>query len=560
MSARRWRSFAHLFGDSRRVLVASVVLSILQAAMLMPVALIVKHVFDTLVPRGDTGAIVVSGLVVLGLYLASASLGLLTAHMVLRATRRAIVRLRGQLLERVIGFPRAWFDRTELGTLHSTIVQDSDRVDAMANVLVGRILPAATVSLGLSAILVVLNPLLFAVLLLVVPLMIGVGRLLGRRVRVRMRHLQRTFDAFSSGTQRTLRAITLVKVQGAERSELATRRGEHAELGGAAMDIAWIRGAYSIVQSAVAAMAGVIVLVFGGVATARGDMSFGELVSFYAVLALLLRQLGTVVDGFPLVLGGYEAISRLDDLLEAEETEPYRGTRAIEHRGTLALDSVTFSYADEPLLEKVDLRIEAGERVAIFGPNGAGKTTVANLLLGLYRPDSGRVLADGIPYDELDVGALRRRMGVVLQDPVIFPGSIADNIAYGHPGATADDVRRAAEWATADAFVEHMPRGYETPVGDDGNLLSGGQRQRIAVARALVARPSLLVLDEPTTHLDDASIRALMERLCNFPGAPAVLMISHDPEVARVVDTVYHVRSGHVVRIEHRPPAAVATA
>ena len=559
MSRRRWRAFAALFDDSRRVLVASLFVSIAQALVLLPVALIVKRIFDTYVPHGDTGPIVLSGIVVLALYLVSAGLGLLTAYMVLRATKRAITRLRGELIERVVAFPRAWFDRTKLGELQSTIVMDSERVDAMANVLVGTILPAATVAVGLSAILIVLNPLLFAVLVTVVPLLIFFGKVLGRSVRGRMRRLQRAWDAFSSGTQMTLRAITLVKVQGAERTEVEARRADHVQLGRAGLDLAWVRGAYGIVQSAIAASSGVIVLVFGGVAAARHDMTIGELLSFYAVLALLLRQVNAILGGVPQVLSGYESVSRLDDLLEAEDEEPYRGSRVVDRPGTIELRGVTFGYGDTPLLRDVDLTIAPGERVAIFGPNGAGKSTLLNLLLGLYRPDKGRLLAGGIPYDELDVSALRRRMGVVLQDPVVFPGSIAENIAYGHPGASPAEVRRAAEWATAASFIEDLPDGYETDAGDEGALISGGQRQRIAIARALVAAPSLLVLDEPTTHLDDASIAALMENLCNFPGAPAVLMISHDPEVARNVDTVHHLRDGQIVRTELTDRPRLAT-
>src|SRR3954449_11970644 len=140
----------------------------------------------------------------------------------------------------------------------------------------------------------------------------------------------------------------------------------------------------------------------------------------------------------------------------------------------------------------------------------------------------------------LDVRALRRSAGVVLQDAVIFPGTIAENIAYGHGDASPDEIRRAARWATADDFVQELARGYETEAGDEGGLLSGGQRQRIAIARALVAQPTVLILDEPTTYLDDRSIRELMANLGELPGTPAVLMISHDPEVARHCDAVYH--------------------
>src|SRR4051812_31860794 len=209
MRTGTWGTLARLFAGSRRVLLASTAVSIAQAALLLPVALIVRRVFDTLVPQGDEGAIATSGLIVFVLYMASAALGLLTAQMVLTATRSAITQLRGELIERVVAFPRAWFDRSQMPKLQSTIVQDSDRVDAMANVLVGRMLPAATVAAGLSAILLVLNPLLFAALAVVVPAMVVGGRLVGRGVRTKMRELQRTFDAFSAGTQRVLGAITL---------------------------------------------------------------------------------------------------------------------------------------------------------------------------------------------------------------------------------------------------------------------------------------------------------------------------------------------------------------
>jgi ATP-binding cassette subfamily B protein len=138
-------------------------------------------------------------------------------------------------------------------------------------------------------------------------------------------------------------------------------------------------------------------------------------------------------------------------------------------------------------------------------------------------------------------------MGVVLQDPVILPGTIAENIAYGRPDATEEEIRQAAEWATAADFVSGLADGYETHVGDEGTLLSGGQRQRIAIARALLSRPVLLILDEPTTHLDDASIRRLMANLKELPGSPTLLLISHDPEVARLAERVHHLRDGALV-------------
>jgi len=560
MRRRTWRVFARPFGESRGTLVASGLLSIAQAAVLAPQALLVSHAFDKLVPQKDITGLVLTGLAILAAYLASAGLGLWTRWLVLKATKSAIVRLRGQLLERIYSLPRAYFDRNSLGRLHSVVVQDSERVDLMGNTLVGILLPSLTVALGLCVILVLLNSLLFGVLATVVPLLIALGKWLGKSVRVRTRRWQIAFDVFTSKTALALRAMTLVKVQAAEREELDQRRAEHTDLGRAGRDLGWVQSAFYIVQNAVMASSGVVVLVLGGRAVALGQMTIGSLLSFYAILALLLKQVTLILQALPQVMTGYESVARLEEILEAEDEAPYKGTHRIPFHGGLELDRVWFSYGDEPLLTDLNLKIEPGEHVAIFGPNGAGKSTMVNLLLGLYRPQAGTVLADGIPYDGINVRALRRSVGVVLQDPVIFPGTIADNIAYGHADATEDDIRRAARWATADDFISRLPRAYETEAGDEGGLLSGGQRQRIAIARALVAHPSLLILDEPTTHLDDASITTLLANLADFPGTPTVILISHDPEVAKNVGAVHFLRDGRIVRTERQEQPALAAA
>jgi ABC-type bacteriocin/lantibiotic exporter with double-glycine peptidase domain len=243
-------------------------------------------------------------------------------------------------------------------------------------------------------------------------------------------------------------------------------------------------------------------------------------------------------------MSGYESVARLDRLLRANAGEPYRGTRVIDFRGGLALERVAFSYGEVPVLRDVDLALAPGERVAIVGPNGAGKTTLVNLVLGLYRPQRGRLLAEGVPFDDLDIKALRRRMGAVLQDPIIFPGTVAENIAYGWGSADLGEIRRAATGATAGEFVDDLPDGLATQVGDEGVRLSGGQRQRIALARALMSSPALLILDEPTTYLDDAASARLMENLSRLPGNPSVIVISHDPKVEAWADRVIHLRDG----------------
>jgi ATP-binding cassette, subfamily B, bacterial len=549
-----WLRFARLYRRSRGTLVVSGLMSIAQAVVLAPTALLVGYAFDTLVPKADIGGLFLVTGVILASYLASAGLALLTRYLVIKTTKQAIADLRAKLIERVYSLPRAYFDRKSRGRLHSIMVQDSERLDAMGGLLVGVLLPAGTVAVGLCIVLAVLNLLMFGVLVTVVPLLLLLGRWLGKRVRQRTRRFQVAFEVFSTQTQLALRALTLTKVQGAEREEAAKRRLEHVTLAESGRQLAWYQGAYYIVQNAVAASSGLLVLALGGRAVALHDMTLGDLLAFYAILALLLKQVTLALSVLPYVHAGYESIPRIEEILEADEHEPYSGTRRLHFEGGFEFEDVSFSYDDEQVLTSLSLSIEPGEHVAIFGPNGAGKSTLLNLLLGLYRPQSGRVLADGAPYETIDIPALRRSIGVVLQDALIFPGTIAENIAFGHSDATDEEIRWAARWATADDFVTRLPDAYETETGDEGQLLSGGQRQRIAIARALVARPSVLVLDEPTTHLDDTSIRTLLANLCDFPGAPTVILISHDPEIAANVDAIHHLRDGQVVRSE-RPEA-----
>jgi ATP-binding cassette, subfamily B, bacterial len=525
----------------------SLVVSLAQAALLVPIPLLVKGLFDSKVPEGDTQAVIWSGIAVLALYLASAALGLWTRHYTVRSTKDAVTRLRWDLLKRIYELPRAYFDQRSLGELHSTVVNDSERVDQMGYMLVARFLPAAVVGLCLCAVLAYLNLLLLAALVSVVPLVILLSRWLGVKVRVATRAWQRAFDVFSSQTQLALRAITLTKVRGAARVELERRRAEIERLGGTGEEMVWIQGAWEIVQGAVAAASGVVVLIVGGVAVAEGTMSLGELLSFYAVVALLLRQVSVALGAAPYALAGYESFVRLETIAQSTASEPYTGTRGLRFEGALSVERVSFDFGREPLLEGVSMEVDPGEFVALVGANGAGKSTLLSLILGLYRPREGRLLADGIPYDELDMTELRHQMGVILQDPIVFPATVRENIAYGRPGVSPEEIRAAARWAMAADWIDSLPQGYETQMGDEGVLASGGERQRVALARALLSEPALVLLDEPTTHLDEASIRRLLENLRELPGHPAILAISHDPVVAEDADRIYTLRDGRIV-------------
>jgi ATP-binding cassette subfamily B protein len=557
----RWRAFGRWFGGLRRVIALSVALAVAQSVLLVPVALVIRHIFDDTIPAGDSGELVLLGGVMLVLYVSSAALMLWTRWLAVRATKAAVVRLRRELLDRLYARPSTWFDRRDVGTLQSTIVQDSERLDTMSTALIALFLPSALIAAALAGVLAYMNLALFLLMAAVLPLLVVVSRLLARRVRTLTRAWQSTFDAYSAGTLLALRSMRFVRSHGLEDTEIARRGRVVDDLGDSGWRVGWSHALFLVVHGAVPAVAAAVVIVAGGVAVIEGRLTLGELLSAYTLIALLRGQAFTLLVAAPMLMTGWESLERLENLLEETDIEPYTGTRRVAFSGAVRLENVVFGYldAEPPLLRDVSLTLEPGEVVALTGPNGAGKSTIARLMLGLYRPWSGRVLADGVPFDELDLRPLRRRLSVVEQAPWFAPTSIAENIGYALEAPTDADVREAARLVGADAFVERLPDGYETLIGDEAALLSGGERQRLALARAVAPRPALLILDEPTTSLDGDAVVAVVSALRVLPSRPAILAITHSDVVTRAADRVYHLRNGVLLEVGRAAELAVAT-
>jgi ABC-type bacteriocin/lantibiotic exporter with double-glycine peptidase domain len=343
--------------------------------------------------------------------------------------------------------------------------------------------------------------------------------------------------------------MPLTKAHGGESWEIGRRRVQAQDLAGSAAKFGGARSDYIAVLNGAIGAIGAVILLVGGLQVVSGDMTVGQLIAFYAVGGLAMRQVA-VASSLANAYASAESLRQLEELLDAHSAEPYRGTVVHEPRGAVEMTGVTFGYGAEPVLIDVNLGISSGEHIALLGPNGSGKSTIVNLLIGLYAPSEGEITMDGVPLREIDVRAFRRSIGIVLQDPIILPGTIAENIAYSREAPAREEIAAAAEAATAAGFIDALPNAYETQVGEEGARLSGGQRQRIAIARALFGSPSLLILDEPTTYLDHAAIMELLETLNGLPNGPTVLLVTHDPAVAARADRVVHLRDGRVEHIE----------
>lgn len=532
-NSKPWKYYVKLYKGSYRQILASSILSILQSAALLPIIFLIRYIIDDVILTKDTAGLFIACAAILVLHFISGGLTLYVRFLILKVTKRVIRKVREELLTRYFSFPRSYYSSLDPSLLHSRIVEDTQRIDVMSNALVAQFLPSMLVSCALLVIMLVLNWMLFFMVLSIAPLIYFLSRVIARKVRNKVAAYYRSFDRFSQGAHFVLRMMDLIRIRVAEDKEFSKQQGNFLDLESTSREQAWWRSAFHIFQSTLVASAGVIILLVGGLALSKGTNTIGELMAFFIAANYLKKYLNTISQNIPEILAGHEALSTIYELLHMRQMRPYTGKQKHDFSGLIELRSVRFSYDREPLLNKIDLTLKPGHTVAVVGPNGSGKSTLVLLALGFYKPQAGRVLADGLPYDLLDLNCLRRNIGVVMQEPLFFPGTIAENITYGRTDVSPEELAAAAAASTADRFIHRLPEGLETFIGPEGILLSGGERQLLAVTRALLRRPKVLILDEPTNHLDRSAISLLMENLAHLPDSPGVLLITHHIEIVR---------------------------
>jgi len=547
MSTNRaaWRYYLACYSGSKLRLTATLAASLALSLLSLPLILLVRYIFDTVLPQGNFRVLLLCALAMLAASVANSAVAFWIRRSSLDITKKVILEMRATLIARLFELPAEYFGRHERMALHTTIVQETERVDVMSNSLVAEVLPAAMIGATVAVVLLYTNWMLMLASLAIAPLLFFANRILQRRLQDQVNLFRHSFEAFSKGVLFVLQAMDLTRMLGAEEFETERQTRTLRELRDTSTRVAWFDTLYNLTQNGLSTLAGLIILVVGGAGVAAHTLTMGTLISFYVTARILNSQAGTVLGGAPKIVLGIQSLASVHRLLTAPEHLPYRGSQKIAASGGVALENVSFAYREDRwVLQNVSLEIEPGSTVALIGPNGSGKTSLVALLCGLYRPTSGRVLADGCPYDDLDVRHLRRSFGLVPQEPFLFAGSIRDNIAYGRPDATLAEIREAARRATADSFIAELENGYDTPVGEEGMLLSGGQRQRIAIARALLGEPRVLILDEPANHLDADSVTALIANLRALPQRPALLIVTHDERMLAHADRVCQLGKG----------------
>ncbi len=491
-------------------------------------------------------------LLLLGVFALQALLGFFRIYIFSYVTENMLARLRRDTYEHLLKLPMIFFAQRRVGELNSRISADVALLqDTFTGTLAELMRQIVIISIGL-VLLTALSPTLTLTMLASIPVVAIVAVVFGRYIQKLSKQVQDRIADTNVVVEETLQGIQSVKAFANEAWE-AVRYGRSVQ---AARDLAmkgarW-RGAF--VSFIILCMFGAIVLVIwrGVHLKEAGEITTGELVTFILYSVFIGASIGSIPEMATTVLKAIGATERLmdlnDEVPEPVDLSPKR--EPLPLHGEVEFRDVSFRYAtrkDMPVLEELSLHARAGERIALVGPSGAGKSTIASLVLRYYTPDSGELLIDGRNANEYPLTALRDRMAIVPQEVILFGGSIRENIAYGRPDASQEEINAAARKANAHEFISSFPEAYETIVGERGVQLSGGQRQRIAIARAVLKDPAILILDEATSSLDTASERLVQEALDKLMEGRTSIVIAHRLSTIRNADRIIVLDKGRVV-------------
>ena len=471
-------------------------------------------------------------------------------------TTRMLKALREDAFAGMITQPMAFFDTRRVGDLGSRIAADIEAIrDTFTVVLAELVRQTIIIGGGLLA-LMTFSWKLTLLMLGTLPVAMIAAMGFGRFIRKLSKKTQDAVAGSNTIVSETLTGIVSVKAFAREAFELARYRDRVEEVRGIALRTALWRGAFASFIIVMIFGAITIVLFQGASMLKSGELNSEQFFSFLLMTGLVAGSIGGIANIFGDLQRGFGAIEEVMDLIQRdrepvdleEETAAARQSRGLAVR----FDGVGFHYPNRPdvrVLDSIDLELRSGETLALVGGSGAGKSTLASLVTAFRAPTDGTLTVDGIPVAEHGLSALRRRMALVPQEVILFGGTIEENIRYGRPDASEDEVRQAAEDALALPFIEAFPDGFATLVGERGVQLSGGQRQRIALARAFLRDPELLLLDEATSALDAASEKAIQEALDRLMQGRTSLVIAHRLSTVRSADRIAVMEGGRIVEI-----------
>lgn len=489
-------------------------------------------------------------MVVLLVYVFASIFGWLQGRILNGVVQRAMHRLRTQVEDKVHRLPLSYFDRIQRGELLSRVTNDVDNIGQTMQQTLSQVVTSLLTVIGVLVMMFLISPLLAVIALVTIPLTIVITVVVAKRSQKLFVAQWKATGILNARVEETYSGHSIVKVFGHQQEVEAQFREENEEVYRASFGAQFISGIIMPAMMFVGNLVYVAIAVVGGLQVAGGMLSIGSVQAFIQYSRQFtqpLSQLGSMAN---LLQSGVASAERVFELLDEEEERPDADPAATapETASHLSFEDVSFRYVpDTPLIDGLVLEAHPGSTVAIVGPTGAGKTTLVNLIMRFYDVDSGRITLDGVDTRRMTRDDLRSRTGMVLQDTWLFAGTIRENIAYGRPDASEEDIVAAATAAYVDRFVHALPEGYDTVLDDEATNLSVGERQLITIARAFLADPRILILDEATSSVDTRTELLIQRAMSRLRADRTAFVIAHRLSTIRDADLILVMEDGAIV-------------
>ncbi len=486
----------------------------------------------------------------LALYVASSVFGWMQGYLLNDVVQRTVFRLRSDVEDKLGRLPLQFFDRQPRGELLSRVTNDIDNVSLSLQQTISQLLFGLLTVVGVIVMMFVVSPLLAPIALVTVPLSVLIATQVGKRSQKLFVAQWTHTGALNGHIEEAFTGHELVKVFGRQREVEEVFRDRNEQLFQASFGAQFISGLIMPAMTFVGNLSYVAIAVIGGFRVATGSMSLGDVQAFIQYSRQFTQPLTQIASMANLLQSGVASAERVFELLDAKEQDADAKNPVLPsvRHGRVEFEHVSFRYLpDQPLIDDLSLLAEPGQTIAIVGPTGAGKTTLVNLIMRFYELDSGRITLDGVDITKMRRDDLRSQIGMVLQDTWLFGGTIRDNIAYGNPRASEEQIRAAAEATFVDRFVQSLPLGYDTVIDEEGSNISAGEKQLLTIARAFLADPSLLILDEATSSVDTRTEVLVQRAMAALRSDRTSFVIAHRLSTIRDADLILVMESGRIV-------------
>ena len=550
-----FKRFVHYYKNHKLILTLDMIAAFLIAVTGIGYPIITRIMLNTWIPAGEMKYIIIGGLSLVGIYLIRMGLRFFVQYYGHVMGVRMQGEMRTDLFNKLQRLPYAYFDTHETGVIMSTMTNDLFEISELAHHGPENLFIASFTAIGAFTYLMLIDWLLGLILLAAIPILFFLTWFFRRKFRSAMRRSKKAIASINARLESSISGVRVTKAftnEGTERRRFEDANDEYID---ARREVFAYMGRYFAVSQFVTDFFNVLILVLGGVFLYKGigGFNYGDYSAFIVSVGLFINPINQLIMFMEQFESASAGFARFIALLDEPEETVYNGTRVIDTvEGDLVFDHVSFHYdtgSGREVLDDVSFHLEKGKTLALVGPSGGGKTTICHLIPRFYFLQKGHIYIDNIDIGEYTLNSLREKVGIVQQDVFLFGGTIKENILYGKPDATEEEVIEAARKANIIEFIESLPDGWDTEIGERGVRLSGGQKQRLSIARLFLKNPPILILDEATSALDNTTEMLIQKSLMELAKGRTCLIVAHRLSTIKNADEIAVISRGKIIEM-----------